>query len=124
MGLCNACHQPLLVRDHSKVLPTPRPGPVSETIPQPMRGDLSEAKQCLVAGAYKGAAVMARRALQGGAIAQGAPKGKRKSGKGFYTLQEQIAFLDDERKMALLTFKWVRGRAVGSGLSTETGRAA
>jgi hypothetical protein len=115
MGVCNACQHPLLVRDHSIVLPTPRPAPVADSIPQPMRSDLVEAKQCLAAGAYKGAAVMARRALQGGAIAQGAPTGKRVSGKGYYTLAEQIAYLDEKRKITQQQREWAQAvRYVGN----------
>jgi hypothetical protein len=41
IGVCNACHQPMLVKDvGAKVFPTPQPGPVSEYAPEPMRTDL------------------------------------------------------------------------------------
>lgn len=90
LGKCNACKQPLLVKDHgSTVYPAPQPAPVSEHVPEPMRGDLLEAKRCLGVSAWNAAVVMARRALQTAAVQQGAPKGKK--------LWQQIADLDDRR---------------------------
>jgi HEPN domain-containing protein len=114
LGKCNACQQPLLLRDHgSKVFPTPQPGPVSEDIPEPMRSDLREAKLCLSAGAWNAAAVMARRALQSAAVEQGAPKGKK--------LWEQIKWLDEDRKITQQQRRWAdAARWVGNHGAHDT----
>lgn len=98
MGVCNACHQPILLRDMgSKVFPPPQPGPVSEHVPDPMKHDLREAKQCLAVGAWNAAVVMARRALQCAAVEQGAPSGE---------LRRQIKWLDDNRKITAAQREW------------------
>jgi len=94
LGRCNACEQPLLVDGHgAKVYPTPQPGPVSVHIPEPMRSDLLEAKQCFAASAWNAAVVMARRALQCSTVEQGAPTDKG------WPLWKQIAWLDENRKI-------------------------
>lgn len=88
LGKCNACQQPIVVRDRgAKVFPTPQPGPVNDAIPEPMRSDLREAKQCLAANANNATVVMARRALQTAAVNLGAPKGQQ--------LWQQIKHLAD-----------------------------
>ncbi len=90
LGKCNACRQPLLVKDHgSVVFPAPQPGPVSEDVPEPMRADLLEAKRCLGISAWNASVVMARRALQTAAVQQNAPKGKK--------LWQQIEDLETRR---------------------------
>lgn len=94
IGQCNACGSPLLVCDDGvRILPAPQPGPVSNDIPEPMRSDLREAKQCLAAGAFNAAVVMARRALQCAAVEQGAQTGKE------WPLWKQIKWLDENRKI-------------------------
>ncbi len=99
MGKCNACQRPVLVKDHGSVVyPAPQPGPVSDAIPEAMRNDLREAKQCLAVGAWNAAVVMARRALQCAAVEQGAPQGQQ--------LRQQVAWLDDNRKITLDQRRW------------------
>jgi Domain of unknown function (DUF4145) len=94
MGKCNACQKPVLVKDIGGVVyPPPQPGPISEAIPEPMRSDLREAKQNLTVSSWNSAAVMARRALQGAALEQGAPHGHR------VHLHHQIAWLFDNHKI-------------------------
>lgn len=94
IGKCNHCEMPLLICDGGRlVYPTPRPGPVSEHIPEPMRSDLRDAKHCVAAGVFNAAVVMARRALQCAAVEQGAP-----SGHG-WQLWKQIKWLDENRKI-------------------------
>lgn len=77
IGVCNACHQPVLVlNDGDVVYPTPLPKPTEKDIPELIRSDLDEAKACFSAGAYRAAAVMARRAMQVAALDKGATKDK------------------------------------------------
>jgi hypothetical protein len=116
MGVCNACHQPMLVKDvGSKVFPTPQPGPVSEHIPEPMRADLREAKTCLAAGAWNATVVMARRALQCSAVEQGVPTGKD------WPLWKQIKWLDDNRKITTQQREWAdAARWVGNQGAHDT----
>jgi hypothetical protein len=99
LGKCNACQQPMVVRDIGAIVyPAPQPGPVSEDIPEPMRSDLREAKQCLSVGAWNAAVVMARRALQCAAVERGAPAGAK--------LWRQIAWLDENRKITSDQRRW------------------
>lgn len=77
MGVCNACDMPVLVHnkgDH--VYPSPLPKPTEQDIPQNIRSDLDEAKICFSSGAYRAAAVMARRAMQVAATDKGATSDK------------------------------------------------
>lgn len=114
MGRCNACNDPLLVLNSGQlVLPAPRPAPVSDEIPEPMQGDLREAKQCLAVSACNAAVVMARRALQCAAIEQGAPKEKK--------LWEQIKWLDENRKITAQQRQWAdAARWVGNQGAHDT----
>lgn len=92
LAKCNACQMPLLVlNDADRVIPPAQPGPVDPSIPEPMSSDLREAKSCLAVGAANAAAVMARRAMQNTAVAQGAPPRKK--------LHDQISWLLQERKI-------------------------
>jgi len=78
MGQCNHCGLPLLVLgDGVQIYPELSAEPVDERIPGPMRTDLCEAKQNMVAGSFNSAAVMARRALQSLAMQKGAPPGRK-----------------------------------------------
>lgn len=77
IGICNSCHQPVLVLNSGYVVyPTPLPKPTEKDIPELIRSDLDEAKACFSAGAYRAAAVMARRAMQVAALDKGATKDK------------------------------------------------
>ena len=116
LGKCNACQQPVLIKDHgSKVFPTPQAAPVSEHVPEPMRSDLLEAKVCLSAGAWNAAAVMARRALQCATVEQGAPTGKE------WPLWKQIKWLDDNRKITAQQREWTdAARWVGNHGAHDT----
>jgi hypothetical protein len=50
--------------------------PVHPAVPAPIAADWFEAHLCLTIGAFRGAAAMARRAVQGVAVEQGAKDGK------------------------------------------------
>lgn len=76
IGICNSCLQPVLVQNSGmSIFPTPLPSPVDNRIPVPMHQDLVEAKQCFSVGAFRGTAVMARRAIQNACLNKGAKKG-------------------------------------------------
>lgn len=113
MGKCNACQEPVLVRDRGTVvLPPPGPGPVAEEIPEPMKSDLREAKRCFAVGAFNAAVVMARRALQCATVEQGAPSGQ---------LWQQIKWLDDNRKITSQQREWAdAARWVGNHGAHDT----
>lgn len=94
IAICNGCHGVMLVRNSGDtVLPPPQPEPVAQSIPEPMRSDLQEAKRCITVNAWNAAVVMARRALQCAAVQQEAPTGKA------WPLWKQIAWLDENRKI-------------------------
>lgn len=58
------------------LLPTSTAKEPSDLIPAPIRADLFEARKCMTVGAFKAAAAMCRRALQGACVQQGATAGK------------------------------------------------
>jgi hypothetical protein len=58
------------------VYPNPLPSPSDSSIPQAIRDDLDEAKQCFSVSAWRGAAVLARRAMQSAALDKGATKSR------------------------------------------------
>lgn len=73
IGVCNACDKPVLVLNKGeRVYPAPLPKPSEQDIPDGIRADLDEAKKCFSAGAYRAAAVMARRTIQVAATDKGA----------------------------------------------------
>jgi len=75
IGVCNSCHQPVLVLNAGeRVFPYPNPSPTDNRIPENIRKDLLEAKQCFGVNAFRGCAVMARRAMQSTCIDKGATK--------------------------------------------------
>ncbi|VVB93632.1 Uncharacterised protein [uncultured archaeon] len=76
IGICNYCKKPVLVCDNGDIYPNPLPSPTDERIPEPIKQDLNEAKICLSVKAYRGCAVMARRAMQTSCIDKGATKDK------------------------------------------------
>lgn len=65
---CNGCDFFLLVKRHGQqiqqVYPSPLPKAVDEKIPEKISKDFAEALLCLSIGANRGAAVLARRAVQ------------------------------------------------------------
>lgn len=67
---CNGCDFFVMVKRNqsnsgiSQVYPYPLPGATDERIPQKIRRDFDEALLCLSVSAVRGAAVLARRALQ------------------------------------------------------------
>jgi Domain of unknown function (DUF4145) len=116
LAKCNACGMPLIVRDNGTlVFPVPQPGPVSDHVPEPMRSDVREAKQCIAAGAWNAAVVMARRALQCAVVEQGAPTGRE------WPLWTQIKWMDDNRKITVQQREWAdAARWVGNHGAHDT----
>jgi hypothetical protein len=83
IGVCNGCQMPVLVQNRGETIyPPALPKPTDLRVPDDMRGDLDEAKQCFGVGAWRASSVMARRAMQSAAIEKGASKNKK--------LQDQI----------------------------------
>ncbi|HIP21918.1 MAG TPA: DUF4145 domain-containing protein [Candidatus Pacebacteria bacterium] len=77
MGVCNYCNNPVLILGRGdRIYPTPLPSPTDKNIPEAIRNDLDEAKMCFSVSAWRGAAVMARRAIQSAAIEKGATKSR------------------------------------------------
>ena len=77
IGICNACSEPVLVLNNGeKIHPASLPKPSEQDIPSEIRADLDEAKVCFSAGAYRAAAVMARRTMQVAATDKGATSDK------------------------------------------------
>lgn len=76
IGICNSCLDPVLVlRQGDTIYPHELPSPTDNNIPDTMRADLIEAKTCYCVSAYRGCAVLARRALQSTCLDKGAKKG-------------------------------------------------
>jgi len=67
----------LVLNDGWRAYPSPMPSPTDDRIPNPMRSDLVEAKVCFSAEAFRGCAVLARRAIQSACINRGAGKRKK-----------------------------------------------
>jgi hypothetical protein len=98
IGVCNACNRPVLVLNKgATIYPSPLPEPTDVRIPEPMRGDLTEAKQCLAVSAWRATAVMARRAMQSAAIEREAKKDK---------LKDQIEELEKAGKITTDLKEW------------------
>lgn len=76
VGICNSCQEAVLVHSMNgeliRVYPDPLPSSTDERIPDPIRADLAEAKTCYSAHAFRGCAVIARRAIQSACIDKGA----------------------------------------------------
>jgi hypothetical protein len=65
IGICNACDKPVLAHNAGDIIyPYSLPDPSDLRIPGHIRKDLDEAKMCFSVGAYRGCAVLARRAMQ------------------------------------------------------------
>jgi hypothetical protein len=98
IGVCNYCNAPVLVQnDAATVYPHPLPQPTDGNVPEDIRADLDEAKMCFSVSAWRGAAVMARRAMQSAAIEKGSTKKQ---------LVEQIAELAAGGKITVDLKEW------------------
>jgi len=76
IGICNSCLEPVLILNKCKIIyPHGLPSPTDNNIPNTMRTDLIEAKTCYGVSAYRGCAVLARRAIQTTCVDKGAKKG-------------------------------------------------
>ena len=76
IGVCNRCESPVLVLNQcERIYPNSLPTITDSRIPDPMREDLIEAKTCYNASAFRGCAVLARRALQSTCIEKGIKNG-------------------------------------------------
>src|SRR5208283_1484759 len=67
IGICNNCHECVLVKQIGsviKIVPTPLPKPTDPLTPDFIKEDLEEAKQCLAGNSYRAASLMSRRVLQ------------------------------------------------------------
>ena len=77
IGVCHSCGDPVLIKNKGEVAyPTPLPSPTEISIPEEIRTDIQEAKNCFALGAYRACAVMARRSMQTAAIDRGATADK------------------------------------------------
>lgn len=102
IGVCNntECRQPVLVRNNGVIVyPSPLPSPTDKRIPSDIGNDLTEAKTCFAAGAFRATAVLARRAMQSTCIDKGATKDKK--------LVEQAAELEASGTITKELRKWV-----------------
>jgi len=98
IGACNYCNAPVLARnDAATVYPHPLPQPTDSNVPEDIRADLDEAKMCFSVSAWRGAAVMARRAMQSAAIEKGSTKKQ---------LVEQIAEIAAGGKITVDLKEW------------------
>ena len=76
IGICNFCKEPVFVKNQGEIVyPNPLPTPSDQSIPDHIRTDLDEAKQCFSVNAFRACAVMARRAIQSAVMDKGASKG-------------------------------------------------
>jgi hypothetical protein len=107
MGVCNNCHEVVLVKAWQdsygsirlvETYPSQLPSPTDDRIPAPMRRDLMEAKICFSAKAFRGCAVLARRSVQSACIQKGADRDK--------TLENQLDELYGKRIITETLWKW------------------
>lgn len=107
IGVCNYCHRPVLARNEGDIIwPHPLPEPTDRNVPESIRADLDEAKQCFSVSAWRAAAVMARRAMQSAAVEKGAKKDR---------LADQIAELASQGKITVDLKEWADAvRLVGN----------
>jgi len=115
IGVCNSCEQAVLVHElgeSSAVYPHALPSPTDSNIPDPMRGDLDEAKRCFSVSAWRGAAVLARRAIQSSALDKGAKI--EKLAEQIAELQTKGAIINDLKQWADVV-RWVGNDAAHPG---------
>lgn len=78
MGQCNSCQKVILLnRNSGEIYPLPLPKSIDERIVGSIRKDFEEANVCFSVGAFRAAAVMARRALQNVCLDKGAQPNDR-----------------------------------------------
>jgi hypothetical protein len=98
IGICNCCNEPVLVLNDADIIyPHPLPQSTDQSVPEDIRADLDEAKKCFAVSAWRGASVMARRAMQSAAIEKGATKKQ---------LSDQVAELTNCGKITLDLKEW------------------
>lgn len=118
IGLCNYCEKPMLIRNSGAIVfPHPAPSPTDKQIPEPMRIDLIEAKQCHAIKASRAAAVLARRAIEAAANERGAKKSKLVD--KIDELFEQRVLTEDVRSWAHAV-RWVANDAAHPNESVVT----
>jgi hypothetical protein len=101
IGVCNnpECRQPVLVHGNGdRIYPSPLPSPTDKRIPTEIGNDLTEAKTCFAAAAFRATAVLARRAMQSTCIDKGAKKDK---------LVDQVVELEANGTITKDLKKWV-----------------
>ena len=77
IGVCNSCRNAMLVRDNGDIVyPIARgiPNPIDDRVPDLIGQDFDEAQQCFSVNAYRGCAVLARRAIEATCEDKGAKK--------------------------------------------------
>lgn len=98
IGVCNYCAEPVLVKNLAEtVYPQPLPAPTDPNVPDDIRKDLDEAKQCFSVSAWRASATMARRTMQAAAIDKGASGDK---------LADQVADLASKNKITADLMEW------------------
>jgi hypothetical protein len=98
IGVCNYCKSPVLAQNEGvTVYPHPLPQPTDAHVPEHIRADLDEAKQCFAVSCWRAAAIMARRTMQSAAIEKGAVNGP---------LGDQIAELAAKGKITVDLKEW------------------
>ena len=74
IGECNNCGEVVLANDaRNLVYPHPVPSATAQEIPDTIRSNLEEAKQCASVSAWRATVTMCRRALQMACLEKGAP---------------------------------------------------
>ncbi|WP_344983255.1 DUF4145 domain-containing protein [Deinococcus rubellus] len=90
IGECNNCGNLVLASQYGKVYPDPLPSPTPTEIPEAIRSNLVEAKQCASVGAWRAAVTMCRRAVQMACIDRGAPTNTNIVGQINYLRDDHI----------------------------------
>lgn len=100
MGKCNSCFKVVLVEDGTrKIYPEPLPKLIDDRIVEAVKRDFQEATVCFSVGAFRAAAIMARRALQSICLDKGA-KEKDKLSNQIEWLFKQGIITKDLKKWA------------------------
>jgi hypothetical protein len=78
LGRTHCCNAAVLVHNNGDIVhPAPQPAPTDDRIPSPLHDALDEAKRCVTVRAWRGCAVLARRAIQAACVDKGAPEDKK-----------------------------------------------